>query len=84
MDSGVKILKIIGIVISVFIITVIAQNLGILWHVFKWHRIESILHAITYIIAVYLLIKLFITMINYQIITSSHFDFIQACLCLEF
>ncbi|MCI2802817.1 CPBP family intramembrane glutamic endopeptidase [Staphylococcus pettenkoferi] len=61
MDSGVKILKIIGIVISVFIITVIAQNLGILWHVFKWHRIESILHAITYIIAAYLLIKLFIT-----------------------
>lgn len=57
----VKTLKIIGVIISAFIITVIAQNLGILWHLFHWYRIESILHAITYIIATYILIKLFIT-----------------------
>ncbi|WP_145467290.1 CPBP family intramembrane glutamic endopeptidase [Staphylococcus pettenkoferi] len=61
MDSIVKILKIIGMIISVFIITVIAQNLGILWHLFQCHRIESILHTVTYIIAAYILIKLFIT-----------------------
>ncbi|GGG94476.1 CPBP family intramembrane metalloprotease [Staphylococcus pragensis] len=55
-----KILKIIGIIILTFIITVVAQNIAILWHLINLHSFETVLHGLTYVGLTFLFIKLLI------------------------
>ncbi|MCS4485868.1 CPBP family intramembrane glutamic endopeptidase [Staphylococcus americanisciuri] len=55
-----NILKIIGMALLVFVISVFAQNLGILWHIFRWHGLEYLLHGITHLIVTLLIIKLLV------------------------
>lgn len=47
MTITVNILKIIGVSILLFIITVFSQNVGILWHIFNLYTFEYVLHGLT-------------------------------------
>ncbi|MCJ1661174.1 CPBP family intramembrane metalloprotease [Staphylococcus sp. NRL 18/288] len=68
-----KSLKIIGVIILSFILTVVAQNIAILWHLLNLHSFETVLHAITYVVLTFVFVKLIInklfkdTLANYRI-----------------
>ncbi|WP_210135413.1 type II CAAX endopeptidase family protein [Staphylococcus sp. GDX8P80P] len=53
-------LKMIGVIILTFILTVIAQNIAILWHLLDLKSFETILHGITYVGLTFLFVKLLI------------------------
>ena len=48
MSLIIKYLKIIGVIILTFVLTVIAQNIALLWHLLDLKSFETILHGITY------------------------------------
>lgn len=80
-------LKIIGMSLLLFIISVFAQNLGILWHVFDLYTIEYVLHGVTYLAVAILLIKILVNkglkkLLSYYRITS--FRIYPLCLILGF
>ena len=54
------ILKIIGMSVILFIISVLAQNLGILWHMFSLYTLEYVLHGLTYLIMTIILVKVLV------------------------
>lgn len=56
----VNILKIVGLSIILFIISVLAQNLGILWHIFSLYSLEYLLHGLTYLIVTIGLVNLLV------------------------
>ena len=60
MNILVKSAKIFGIIILTFVITVVAQNVAILWHLLDLKSVETILHGLTYAVITFLLIKWFI------------------------
>lgn len=68
-----KSIKIIGVIILTFILTVVAQNIAILWHLINLHSFETVLHAITYAILTFVFVKLVInklfkdSLANYRI-----------------
>ncbi|MCI2773898.1 CPBP family intramembrane glutamic endopeptidase [Staphylococcus petrasii] len=55
-----KSIKIISVTILTFILTVVAQNIAILWHLINLHSFETVLHAITYVILTFVFVKLVI------------------------
>ncbi|WP_210128615.1 MULTISPECIES: type II CAAX endopeptidase family protein [unclassified Staphylococcus] len=57
------ILKILGLSIILFIISVLAQNLGILWHIFSLYTFEYVLHGLTYLIVTMGFVKLLVNKI---------------------
>ncbi|HDF4598069.1 MULTISPECIES: type II CAAX endopeptidase family protein [unclassified Mammaliicoccus] len=57
------ILKMIGLSLILFIISVFAQNLGILWHIFRLYTLEYVLHGLTYLIVSIGLVKLLVNKI---------------------
>jgi len=60
MNILIKSAKIFGIIILTFVITVVAQNVAILWHLLDLKSVETILHGLTYAVITFLLIKWFI------------------------
>ncbi|MGY0411926.1 CPBP family intramembrane glutamic endopeptidase [Staphylococcus sp. mip270_02] len=56
----VNILKIVGLSIILFIISVLAQNIGILWHMFSLYTLEYLLHGLTYLIVAIGLVNLLV------------------------
>ncbi|WP_085060226.1 CPBP family intramembrane glutamic endopeptidase [Staphylococcus haemolyticus] len=60
MSLIIKYLKIIGVIILTFVLTVIAQNIALLWHLLYLKSFETILHGITYVGLTFLFIKLLI------------------------
>lgn len=60
MSLIIKYLKMIGVIILTFILTVIAQNIAILWHLLDLKSFETILHGITYVGLIFLFVKLLI------------------------
>ncbi|RIL82778.1 CPBP family intramembrane metalloprotease [Staphylococcus cohnii] len=85
MKSLLVVLKIVGISIILFIISVLAQNLGILWHIFSFYALEYVLHGLTYLIVTVYLVKLLVykclkKTISYYRITS--FKIYPLCLML--
>ncbi|KIX90382.1 CAAX protease [Staphylococcus microti] len=60
MNIVVNILKIVGMIVLLFIISVFAQNLGILWHVFNWQGLEYVLHGLTNLVVAVLAVKLLV------------------------
>ncbi|PCF45030.1 CPBP family intramembrane glutamic endopeptidase [Staphylococcus delphini] len=63
MKKLVVVFNIIGLSIILFIITVLAQNLGILWHIFSLYTLEYVLHGLTYLIVSIGLVKLLVNKI---------------------
>lgn len=55
-----KFFKVILVVLACFVLSVLIQNISMLWHIKSIWGIEYIFHALTYILLSYLLIKLFI------------------------
>ena len=60
MNIVVNTLKILGMIVILFVISVFAQNLGILWHVFTWQGLEYVLHGLTNLIVTVLAVKLLV------------------------
>ncbi|MGD6886929.1 CPBP family intramembrane glutamic endopeptidase [Staphylococcus shinii] len=60
MTSLVNSFKIVGLSIILFIISVLAQNLGILWHIFSLYSLEYLLHGLTYLIVTIGLVNLLV------------------------
>lgn len=60
MNIVVNTLKILGMIVLLFVISVFAQNLGILWHVFNWQGLEYVLHGLTNLIVTVLAVKLLV------------------------
>ncbi|MBF0813548.1 CPBP family intramembrane metalloprotease [Staphylococcus saprophyticus] len=56
----VNVLKIVGLSIILFIISVLAQNIGILWHMFSLYTLEYLLHGLTYLIVTIGLVNLLV------------------------
>ena len=56
----IKYLKMIGVIILTFVLTVIAQNIALLWHLLDLKSFETILHGITYVGLTFLFIKFLI------------------------
>lgn len=56
----VNILKIVGLSIILFIISVLAQNIGILWHMFSLYALEYLFHGLTYLIVTIGLVNLLV------------------------
>lgn len=85
MTISVNILKIIGVSILLFIITVFAQNLGILWHIFNLYTFEYVLHGLTYLLATWGLVKLLVSKVlkkNLSYYRINAFSIYSACLIL--
>lgn len=51
-------MKITSVFILLFVSSVIAQNVGILWHILDFWSFESLFHGVTYVIVAWLLFKL--------------------------
>lgn len=60
MKTFIVTLKIISMSLLLFIISVLAQNLGILWHILDLYTIEYVLHGLTYLAVTICLIKILI------------------------
>lgn len=81
----INILKIVGLSIILFIISVFAQNIGILWHIFSLYTLEYLLHGLTYLIVTIGLVNLLVkkglknTLSYYRITT---FKIYPLCLIL--
>lgn len=87
MTSLVNSFKIVGLSIILFIISVCAQNLGILWHMFSLYTLEYVLHGLTYLIVTIGLVKLLVKKslkktLSYYRVTG--FKFYPLCLILGF
>lgn len=85
MTSLVNSFKIVGLSIILFIISVCAQNLGILWHMFSLYTLEYVLHGLTYLIVTIGLVKLLVKKslkktLSYYRVTG--FKFYPLCLIL--
>lgn len=55
-----NVFKIVGMALLLFVISIFAQNVGILWHIFSWHGLEYLLHGVTTLIVTVVLIKLLV------------------------
>lgn len=80
-------LKIIGMSLLLFVISVFAQNLGILWHIFDLYTIEYVLHGLTYLAIATWFIKILVNKglkkpLSYYRITS--IQIYPLCLILGF
>ncbi|UXR45226.1 CPBP family intramembrane glutamic endopeptidase [Staphylococcus simulans] len=53
-----NIVKISSVFILLFVVSVIAQNVGILWHILDLWSFEGLFHGVTYVIVAWLLFKL--------------------------
>ncbi|WP_238989593.1 hypothetical protein [Staphylococcus ursi] len=62
----VNILKITGMSLLLFFISVFAQNLGILWHLIHFFTLEYVLHGLTYLVVAFLHVKLLINKVLKQ------------------
>ncbi len=51
-------MKITSVFILLFVVSIIAQNVGILWHILDLWSFESLFHGVTYVIVAWLLFKL--------------------------
>lgn len=52
-----NIVKIVGLTLLLLIVTIIAQNIGILWHILDLNSLEYLFHGLTYLIITLLLFK---------------------------
>lgn len=87
MTITVNILKIIGVSILLFIITVFSQNVGILWHIFNLYTFEYVLHGLTYLFVTLILVRLMVGKVlkkNLSYFRIYPFSIYKLCLFLGF
>ncbi|MGC9589757.1 CPBP family intramembrane glutamic endopeptidase [Staphylococcus epidermidis] len=76
-----KLLKTLLIILLCFVLSVIVQNISMLWHIVSIWSVEYILHALTYIVLSYFSVKWFIEIVlksnmkDYRIIPVKFFKF---------
>lgn len=58
-----KLLKTLLIILLCFVLSVVVQNISMLWHIASIWSIEYILHALTYIVLSYFSVKWFIEIV---------------------
>ncbi|AYU54131.1 CPBP family intramembrane glutamic endopeptidase [Staphylococcus debuckii] len=78
-------LKIIGTILLLFLVVVLAQNIGIVWHALHLHSFKYILHGITYLVVALLLFKLVANKVykrNLAYFRITRFKFIKVCVLL--
>ncbi|MEL0537227.1 type II CAAX endopeptidase family protein [Staphylococcus debuckii] len=78
-------LKIIGTILLLFVVVVLAQNIGIVWHALHLHSFKYILHGITYLVVALLLFKLVANKVykrNLAYFRITRFKFIKVCVLL--
>lgn len=78
-------LKIIGTILLLFVVVVLAQNIGIVWHALHLHSFEYVLHGITYLVVALLLFKLVANKVykrNLAYFRITRFKFIKVCVLL--
>ncbi|MEX3480481.1 CPBP family intramembrane metalloprotease, partial [Staphylococcus epidermidis] len=74
-----KLLKTLLIILLCFVLSVIVQNISMLWHIVSIWSVEYILHALTYIVLSYFSVKWFIEIVlksnmkDYRIIPVKFF-----------